>query len=167
MIALKPGLLLDLVLSGEVLDDPLVNLHAEFRPYDLAAPEVHHNLGLVAFFDKTIDIPDLELKIMLADLWSDFYFFDVDGLSLGVLLMELIFIFAEIEDLAYRRVCRRGYFHKIELPFVRNNQGLAHRHDAKLTAVTVDNSDLFRPDLFIYSDVFSDVPVTDVFTSWY
>jgi len=159
-------MLLDLVLAGEVLDDPFVDLHPEFGSDDLTAPEVHHDLGLVALFNEAVDIPDLELKIMFTDLGSDLHLFDIDGLPLCVLLMELILIFAEIKDLANRRDCRGRYFYKVKIPLFSNVQGVANGHDAKLAAVAVNDPDLLRSDLLVYSDVLSDVPVTDVFTSW-
>ena len=165
MVALKSGVRLYLVFPGEALDDLVKDLHAQLRADDLTPPKIHYDLCLVAVFDKAVDIPDLELKIVLVDLGSDLHLFEVYGLLLGVLLMQLVFVFAEIKDLAYRRHRRGRNLNKIKLPLFGNVKCLADRHDAKLATVAVNDPDLLGPDLLVHSDVFAYVPVTDVFTS--
>lgn len=165
MIALKPGIRFDLVFAGQALYDLVKDLHAQFRTDDLTSPEIHHDLCLIAILDEAVDIPDLQLQVVLIDLRSDLYLLKINSLLLGMLLMELVLVFAEVKDLAYRRHSCGRYLYKIKLPLLGNMKGFADCHYAKLAAVAVNDPDLLGPDLLIYPDVFSYVPVTDVFTS--
>ncbi len=165
VVALKPGIRLDLVFTRKALNDLIKDLHAQFRTDDLAPSEIHHDFCLVALFNEAVDIPDLELKVVLIDLRSDLYFLKINSLLLSMFLVELVFVFAKIKDLAYRRNSRRRHLNKVKFPLLGNMKGFADCHYAKLAAIAVNYPDLFGPDLLIHSDIFANVPVTDVFTS--
>ena len=86
MVSFKPGLLFYLEFTRETLGDLLKDLHAKFGSYDLSSPEIHNDLRLVPAVDKPVDIPDLQVQVMLVYLRPHLDLFHVDCLSLRVLL---------------------------------------------------------------------------------
>jgi len=156
VVALKSGIRLDLVFSGKVQYDFVKNLHAQFRADDLASPEIHHDLCLVAFFNEAIDIPDLQLKSCSS----------ICGLTF-ISLRSMSFS-GYVSYGAGICICRNQGFcipagqpsvtlRQGQVPLLGNMKGFANCHYAKLATVAVNDPDLFSPDLLIHSDVFANV----------
>lgn len=139
--------------TGKRFNNLLKYLHADLRPYYLAAPEEHDDLCLVAFIDKTANIPYLELKIMLGYLRTNLDLFDIHGLPGRMLLAHLVLVLAEVHDPAYGR-CRTGcHLYEIETSFARHLQRILYADNSQLTAFFIDEPDLSRPDALVDPDI--------------
>lgn len=108
----------------------------ELRVRELTASEDDRHLDLVAILEKPLNVPQLELEVMLVGvgLQSDaLHFADVlllPGLSIALSL--LIFVLAVIHDLAHGRLSSRRNLDQIESLFPRHAKGISKVHDACL-----------------------------------
>jgi hypothetical protein len=137
MISLQPGRLFNLIFACQPPGYLIENLHSQLRPYNLPSPEIHDNLGFVPFFYEPVDISDLQFQIMFIYLGPDLDLLQPNRFFLCMLFIKLIFIFSEIQYLAYGRVRIRRYFDQIKIFFSRPLYRLSHRHHPCLLTFTV------------------------------
>lgn len=120
--------------------------HCSAKLFVRKLPPAKENCGfhLVSRFQKFARVLHLKIVIMLFDFGAQADFFDIDyGLFflVGLLLFaQLIFIFAEIHDLAHGRIGFWCDFDKIKPCAFGKTKRIINRFDADLLAFTVDQA---------------------------
>src|SRR5579863_3088923 len=153
LAAFEAWLLLDLGEFGGVGLDPVEELIAELlmRHFTAAKPQSH--LDLIAFFEESLHRAHFHVIIVIVDHRTEFDLLDLDDLlllaRLGGLLLRLIFVFAEVENLADRGDRIRRDLHQIEPGLLRHGYGGADFRDALVGAVFIDELDLANADLLV------------------
>ena len=103
--------------------------HFLVRHFTTAIGQRH--LGLVAVRQELLDLPDLDLEIMLIGAWPQLDFFHLRRFlmtpALMVFLAQLKFILSIVHDATNRRLGRRGDFNQVVTPFLCLIEGLGGR----------------------------------------
>ncbi len=165
MVTLKSGLLLDLKLARKLLGYSFEDLHTQFRTDDLAAPEKHHDFGLVTALYKAVYVLYLQFKVVFVYLRPHLDLLYVYCSSLGMFFIELVFIFAEIKYFAYGRRGIWRHLNQIQVPLGRMAKGLLDRHDTELLSLGIDYSYFSGPYLLVHPYAFTDISSAYVCTS--
>jgi hypothetical protein len=153
LAAFEARLLLNLGDLDGVALDPVEQLIAQLLVRHFTAAEPQGDLDLVAFLEKPLHRAHFHVVIVIVDHRPQLDFLDLDDFLLlarfGGFLLRLIFIFAEIENLANRRDRIRRDLHQIEPGLLRHGDGGADFSDALVGAVFVDELDLANADLLV------------------
>src|SRR5579862_2594551 len=146
-------MLLDLGDRIEIAFDAHQHIHAELLVRQLAAAEAHRDLHLVAFIDEVLHAAHLHVVIVIVDAGAQLDFLDLDHLlllaRLVLALLLLVFVFAEIEDFADRRIGRGGDFDEIEPGFDGAGDSVVAWDDADHLSALVDETNALREDFVI------------------
>ena len=136
-----------------VLGDPFQQFAAKVLVRHLAATEAQGDLDLVTFLKELEDRAHLDLVVMLVGIRAEFDFLDLDDLLLlarfGFALLGLVFVFAEIHDLADRGFSIGRDLDKIKTRFFGHYKGPLGRHDAHVLTICADQPDFGGADTFI------------------
>ena len=134
------------------------NLEPLIGVSDLPSTKKNRHLRLVLLGEKTLDVADFHLKIVLVGLRANLYFLYLDyGLFLfGFLgpLVLLVFELSVIHYLANRRIGVRGHFDEIQMLQCGQFQCFSDRNNSKLLAVMADHPDFRTSNLFIHIGLF-------------
>ena len=121
-----------------------------------------HDFRFVAFFQKSLNLPDLDLEIVLVRPWTQFDFLDLGRFlvspTLMVFLAQLILVLAVIHDAADWRRRRRRDFHQIVSAFLRLLERFRRRKDAELLAFRPDHPDFTDSNLAVHPKFGNDRP---------
>ena len=138
---------------GQFRDQPLENAAPDFRMRHLAAAEKDRGLDLVTLSQEALDVLLLEVVIVHIDFRPELDLLDLDHplmlLGLASALLLLVLILPKIHDLADRGHCGRRNLDQVETLLPRNDQCLRGRHEAKLFAGVVDDTDFADPNPFV------------------
>lgn len=100
-------------------------------------------------------MPQLDLYVVGVGFGADLDFFDLNpGLLFSGLLLSfilLVFEAAIIHDLAYRRACVGGDFHKIKAKFLRRRQCGLYRNNPQLIAIRINDPHFFFFNILVCS----------------
>src|SRR5579862_6081035 len=153
LAAFETRLLFDLGDLQRIALDPVEQLVAEFLVGHFAAAEAQRHLDLVAFLEEALHGPHLHVIVVIVDHRPQFDFFDLDDFllfaRLGGFFLRLVFVFAEVEDLANRRAGVRSDLHQIEPGLLGHGYRGADFGDALVGAVFVYELDLANADLLV------------------
>jgi hypothetical protein len=134
------------------------NFHALIGVGDLPPTEKYRYLRLVLLGEKTLDMADFHLKIVLVGLRTNLYLLYLDhGLLLFRLLgplVLLVFEFSVIHYLANRGIGIRGHFNEIQMLQRGQFQRLSDWNDPKLLAVMPNHPDFRRSNFLIHIGLF-------------
>jgi len=127
---LKLGILFNLSKLLYPLNNPLDHVSSKVRMGQLSPSENHCDLDLISFFQETLNVPELELKIVVLCLRPHLHLFEVnDGLLLlcimGLLLL-LVFKFSIIHDATDRWLRFRGNLHQVQFRTGSHTKGLKY-----------------------------------------
>ena len=119
----------------------------------LASPETQGNFDFISICQKAVDVAHFDLVVALVGAGTEFDFLNLH-LSLVffgfiALFGLLVFEFAKIHKLAYRRLGSGRYFHQINLLFFRHSYGLTNGHNTELLAGFTDQSHFFGVDFAV------------------
>src|SRR5262245_55479967 len=116
----------------------------------LASPETQGDLDLVALLEEPDDRAHFHLIVVNIDVGPHLDLLDLDGAlflaRLGGLLLRLVFVFAEIEDLAHRRFGIGRDLDQVETGFRRAGEALGRGDHADIVAGRVDKLDFWSVD---------------------
>lgn len=121
----------------------------------LPALEDDRGLDLVSILNECSRVSYLKVKIVRIRVWMETYLFDLSNVL--VLLLELflfrqlVFVFAEIHDLANRGIRSRHNLDQIQSLSHSDTDRLTRRENADLLSFFVNNPDLRRADFGIDS----------------
>ena len=153
LAAFEARLLLDFGDFGGIALDAVEQLVAEFLVGHFAAAEPQCHLDLVAFLEEAANGFHFDAVVMVIDPRTELDFLDLDDLllfaRLGGFLLRLVFVFAEIEDLADGRHRIWRDLHKIEPGLLRQGDCGGNLGDALVGAILVDELDLASADLLV------------------
>ena len=117
------------------------------------------NFDFVSFFHKTPGIFQLNIKIVLLDIRSEFYFFNrYDFLFFARFFFAFLLfvtIFSEVHDFTDGRSCFRCDFNEIEMSFFGKFQCVPRLHDSELLSVFVGDPDFTNTNFFVDSQTVS------------
>src|SRR5581483_599493 len=129
---------------------------AELLIVHLAAFELDVGLDLMALFDKVPSVTDLELEIVRVGprMKADFLQQLLVGrfLRLFFALLLFVFPFAELDDLADRRLGIWNDLDQVLLFGAREFHRVFGRHDADHLAVVADDANFGGADLLVHAD---------------
>jgi len=118
-----------------------------------AAAEAQGHFDLVALVEESPHRAHLHLVIVIVDHRPEFDFLDLDDFLLfsgfGRFLLRLIFVLADIQNLADGRIGIRGDLHEIEPGLNRFLKGALDIDDAVIGSVLVDQLYLADADLLV------------------
>ena len=101
--------------------------------------EAQGHLHLVAFFEEALGRAHLHIVIVVVDIRAEFDLLDLDHLLLlarfVLALLFLVFVFADIEDFAHRRIGIGRNLNEIQSRFVGFEKGGFTIHHSKVGAV--------------------------------
>src|SRR5512136_2874590 len=127
---LKFGLLFNLSKLLYSLNNPVDHVSSKVRMGQLSPPENDGDLDLTSFFQETLNVPELELKIVLLRLRPHLHLFEMnDGLLLLCivsLLLLLVFKFPIIHDTTDRWLRFRGNFHQVQFKTGSHTKGFKY-----------------------------------------
>ena len=107
LAAFQPGHGFDLARIANIGGDPVQQFQTQLLVRHFAATEAQGDLDLVALFQKLQDRAHLHVVIMGIGPGTELDFLDLDDVlllaRLGLALLRLVFVLAEIHDLADRR----------------------------------------------------------------
>jgi len=123
--------------------------------------EPKRELNAVAPLEELSGVPDLNLKVVFADLGrldADFLQFRLVAVGLGLLLLLPLGVFplAVIHDPADRGGCLRGHLDEVHPGLTGPGQGVLDLHNAHLLVVLVDQPDGGDADAFVAAKLFTD-----------
>ena len=122
------GLLLDYDFFLEFFLYPFQNFHALIGIGDLPATKKYRHLRLVLLREKTLDMADFHLKIVLVGLRANLYLLYLDyGLFLFGFLGPLVLLVFELPVIHYfanRGIGVRGHFDQVQMLQRSQFQGL-------------------------------------------
>src|ERR1700730_147080 len=151
--AFHPRHLLDFGELLEVVPDAHQDVHPELLMRQLTPTEPHRHLDLVAFLDEFDHAAHFYIVIVVVDAGAQFDLFDLDDFlffaGLILFLLLLVFIFAEIEDFADRRVGVRRYLDEIETGIRGHGERFIAPDDPHHVAALVDQAYLHHADLAV------------------
>ena len=160
MAAFHPWRLLDhpelLALPG----DPVQDSPTDVSVRDLPASEGNDHLGLVPLLEEALDVPELELVVVLFRLGAELHLLD-DHMALvlarfGGLLLLFILVLPEVHDLADRGDCLGAHLDQVEPRLLCEADRLMRREHTELLAVRPDHSNLGYPDTPVDADFLAD-----------
>lgn len=132
---------------------PVQKLQSQFLMGHFAPTEPEGDLCLVALFQKTNQIPHLDLVITFIGTGPELDLLDLDLLLLAPgLVLPLAFLVLEfpvVHDADHGRRRRRGDFNKIETSCFGSSEGRRNRDNALLLAVFVDQTNIGRGDFTV------------------
>jgi len=118
-----------------------------------AAPEYHHKLNFITFFQKLLRLFQFDHAIMLFDFRSQPHFLQdhivLFLLGFVVFLFLLILPFAEVHDSANRWSTAWGDFHQIKADFYGSIQCVSNFDYADLIVILIDNANFRYANPFI------------------
>src|ERR1700722_1123806 len=145
--------LFDLGHLVEPVLDAHQHAHADFLMRHLAAAEAHDHFHLVAFTDEFEHGAHLDVVVVIVDAGAELDLLDLDHLLLlarGVeALLLLVFVFAEIEDLADGGIGLGGDLDQIEGGFGGPGESLVTGDDADHVAALVHQAQTRRGDFVV------------------
>src|SRR6266446_9881974 len=151
--AFHPRHLLDFGVLLEVVPDPHQDVHSQLLMRELAPTEPHGHLDLVTLLDEFDHAAHFYIVIVIIDAGAQFDFFNLDDFLLlagfVLFLLLLVFIFAEIEDFADRRVGVWRYLDEIETGIGGHGQRFVAPDDPHHVATLVDQAYLHHADLAV------------------
>ena len=129
----------------------------------LATPKHDGCLDLASLLQKLQDVVSLDFEVVLGGPGAELDFLELDGLlvllRLVLALVELVEVFAVVDDTADRRVGGRRDLHKVEALPARDFQSLEGGHNSQLLSFPVDHADFFGADPLIHAnETISDSP---------
>src|SRR5713101_7786988 len=129
------------------------HVHAEFLMRQLAAAEAHGHFDLVAFLDEFEHAAHLDVVVVVVDAGAQLDLLDLDDLlllaRLVAALLLLVFVLAEIEDLADGGIGVGRYLDQVEAGFARLDESLAAGDDPEHLTSLVHETDPGAEDLFV------------------
>lgn len=156
-VDVTPGharILIDVPHGQQVCLDLLSQQVTEFLMRHLTATELQLDAHLVTFREEVFSMRDLDQVIMRVDADAEFHFLHLAALlmfvSLLLVLLLDVFVFAVIDNLAHRRIGVRSHFHQVQPTLLGDAEGLRSREDAKLMlTIFLDHTHLRRTDALI------------------
>ena len=138
----------------EFLADTIKHFHAEVLMRHFTAAEADGDLDLVALLDEPTHVAHLDLIVVVIDIRTHFYFFNLDDpllfSRLAFFLLFSVLELAEVENLADGRIGRRGHFNEVQPGLFRDREGILNRQNSELFAFWIDNADPCCVDLAVY-----------------
>lgn len=118
---------------------------------NLTTTKHDRDLHSVLVTEKLARLLDLEVNVVLARLGPqpNFLGLGVVRMTFGLLLVLLVFEFAEVHDPANRRLFERCHLDQIKSIFASNIQGFFCWNYAQLFAVRIDDSHWSDADLIV------------------
>src|SRR5690606_36970026 len=138
--------------------DPVGHFATQFLMAHFTATEADVDLDLVAVFQKTAHLAQLDLVVALIRDRTELHFLDLDllGLLLGLvgLLLGFELELAEVHDLAHRRIGLRLDFDQVETFIFSHRQRFITRQHANHFSVTADHANARHPDFLTLAVLF-------------
>src|SRR5271157_2637037 len=142
---------------SEHLENLVQDVLAELRVGKLAPAKPDRDLDLVAFVQEFLDMPRLEVQVVLVDFRLHPDLLDADQLlvllRLTGFLLQLELVLPVVQNLAHRRLGLRSDLHEVHAGLPRKLQRLECRHDSLLIPVRVDQSHLADPNALIDPEI--------------
>jgi hypothetical protein len=119
-------------------------LSAQFGVRDLASLEDARDFDLVALFQEASSLSHTRQQVMLGDTRTDLYTLNFLLLALLVLtqLPFEVFVLTVVDNLAHGGLGGRRDHHQIEPLLSGGTQGLTALHDAQLSTIGIDDSNI-------------------------
>ena len=143
-------------LSGvfsQIINQAFQNVTTVVRMSHFTSSEKYCGFYLVSVREETFNVLLLKLVIVLVNLGSKLYLFNLDGflvfLSLPRPFLFLVLIPSEVHDTTNGRLGGRRDFDKVETFFTRYGECLLRWHHPQLFAIVVDYTNLAHPNAFV------------------
>ena len=133
----------------QVLDHAVEQGAAELLVSHLAAAEHQHELHLVALLEEALGAFELDVVVVIVGVRAQPHLLQPALVRVGLLLLLLVLVLAEVHDLADRRVRLVGDFDEVESGPLGTGERLGQRDDADLFAVGADEPYLAGTNLFV------------------
>lgn len=147
-------ILIDMPHGQQVFLDLLGQQVTKLLMRHLPSAELQLDAHLVPFCQEVFSMRDLNQVIMRVDADAEFHFLHLAALlvlvSLLLVLLLDVLVFAVVDDLADGWVGIRSHFHQIQTTLFGDANGLRSGNDAELMmTILLDNTDLGRTDALI------------------
>lgn len=163
-------LLIDMAHGEEIALDLLRQLMAQLLMRHLTTAELKLDAHLVAFGEEVLGMHDLDQVIMRVDADAEFHFLHLAGLvmlmSLLLVLLLDVFVFAVVDDLAHGRIGIRRNLDEVQSTLLGDTDGLRGGQYAELMrAILLDDTHFRRTDALIDAGLIDKATVRPVTAS--
>lgn len=139
---------------GQISLDAAEQLHTKLLVSHFATSEAQRDLGFIALIQKSDQITQLDLIVIVISRRPEFHFLDLNLLLLQLgfvlLLAFLVLVFAVIHDPTNRRLRLRRDFHQVQLSFFSLHQRFTQTDNTQLLAFHTHQTD--RRDIYFAID---------------